>query len=76
MIIRSSSVQFFLARVEQAQTEGEEATLDQVRERCRRSEAAWQALANKAERTERLKGEEAARKAEENLPQVPPPFIG
>jgi hypothetical protein len=71
MIIRSSNVQFFLARVEQARAEGDEATLDQVRERCRRSEAAWQALANKAERSEKLKAEEAARKAEENLPDLP-----
>ena len=76
MIIRSSNVQFFLARVEQARAEGEQATLDQVRERCRRSEAAWQALANKAERSERLKAEEAARKAEENLPQLSAQFTG
>ncbi len=72
MIIRSSNVQFFLARVEQARAEGEKATLEQVRERCRRSEAAWQALASKAERSERLKAEEAARKTEEKLPQLPP----
>jgi hypothetical protein len=65
MIIRSSNLRFFLARVEQAQAEAEAATLDHVRERCRRSEAAWQALAHKAERSERLREEEEKRKAEQ-----------
>jgi hypothetical protein len=64
MIIRSSNLQFFLARAEQARAEAEAATLDHVRERCRRSEAAWQALADRAERSERMKVEEAKRKAE------------
>ena len=65
MIIRSSNLRFFLARVEQAQAEAEAATLDHVRERCRRSEAAWQALAHKAERSELLREEEERRKAEQ-----------
>ena len=63
MIIRSSNLRFFLARVEQAQAEAEAATLDHVRERCRRSEAAWTALADKARRSEQLRVEEAERKA-------------
>ena len=42
-------------------------TLDHVRERCQRSEAAWNALAHKAERSERLREEEARRKAEAGL---------
>jgi hypothetical protein len=69
MIIRSSNLQFFLARAEQARAEGEEATLEHVRERCRRSEAAWQELAHKAERSERHRAEDARRKAEEALAQ-------
>jgi hypothetical protein len=64
-IIRSSNLQFFLARADQARAEGDAATLDHVRERCRRSEAAWQALADKAERSERLREQEAQRKAAE-----------
>jgi hypothetical protein len=64
-IIRSSNLQFFQARAEQARAEAEAATLDHVRERCRRSEAAWAALASKAERSERLREEEARRKAEQ-----------
>ena len=64
-IVRSSNLDFFLARAEQARAEGQEATLDHVRERCQRSEAAWQALADKAKRSERLRQEEAKRKAEQ-----------
>ncbi|HEX5237234.1 MAG TPA: hypothetical protein VFW39_02060 [Sphingomicrobium sp.] len=63
-VIRSSNLQFFLARAEQARAEGEAATLEHVRERCRRSEAAWTALADRAERSEQLREAEARRKAE------------
>ena len=63
-VIRSSNLQFFLARADQARAEAEAATLDHVRERCRRSEAAWSALADKAQRSERLRVEEQIRKAE------------
>jgi hypothetical protein len=62
-IVRSSNLQFFLARAEQARVEAEGATLDHVRERCRRSEAAWSALADKAQRGERLRIEDQKRKA-------------
>lgn len=59
-----SNLEFFLARAEQARSEGEAATLEHVRERCRRSEAAWQALADRAQRGERLREAEASRKAD------------
>ena len=62
-IVRSSNLQFFLARADQARAEAEAATLDLVRERCRRSEAAWSALAEKAQRGERLRTEDQQRKA-------------
>ena len=61
--LRHSSLDFFLARAAQARAEAEAATLDHVRERCRRSEAAWNALAERAERSEQLKAAEAIRKA-------------
>jgi hypothetical protein len=64
-IIRNSNLDFFLARAAQARTEAEAATLDHVRERCRRSEAAWQALADKAAHAERMRMAEAERKAEQ-----------
>jgi hypothetical protein len=63
-VIRSSNLQFFLARAAQAHAEGEAATLEHVRERCRRSEAAWTALADRAERSEQLREAEVRRKAE------------
>ena len=62
-VIRSSNLEFFLARAAQAQAEANAATLDHVRERCLRSEAAWQALADRAERSEQMKIAEALRKA-------------
>jgi hypothetical protein len=59
----TSQLQFYLARVDQARAEGNEATLDHVRERCRRSEAAWQMLADRAARAEATRAEEEKRKA-------------
>ena len=66
-MIRSSNLQFFLARAEQARAEAEAATLDHVRERCQRSQAAWNALADRAERNEKMREAEAQRKAEAGL---------
>ena len=66
-VIRNSNLEFFLARAAQARAEGEEATLTHVRERCQRSEAAWQALADKAKRSESLRQEDARRKSEMGL---------
>lgn len=62
-----SNLEFFLARAEQARVEGQAATLAHVRERCQRSEAAWSALADQAKRSERLRRQEAQRKAEAGL---------
>ena len=63
-VIRNSNLTFFLARVDQARADGDAATLEHVRERCRRSEEAWAALAAKAERSEQLRTEDQKRKAE------------
>ena len=59
----TSQLQFYLARVDQARAEANEATLDHVRERCLRSEAAWQLLADRAARAEATRAEEEKRKA-------------
>jgi hypothetical protein len=48
----SNTLQFYLDRAEQARTEAEEATLSHVRERCRRAEAAWSTLAQRAARAQ------------------------
>jgi len=62
-VVRSSNLQFFLDRADQARAEAEAATLDHVRERFRRSEAAWYALAEKAQRGVDLRLEDEQRKA-------------
>jgi len=48
----SNTLQFYLDRAQQARSEAEEATLSHVRERCRRAEAAWSSLAQRAARAE------------------------
>ncbi len=60
---RLSNVDFFLARAEQARVDAEVATLDHVRQRCRRSEEAWTALAVGVQRAEQFKILEQERKA-------------
>jgi len=65
-VISRSNLQFFRARAEQAHSDAEEATLEHVRERCLRSEAAWASLADRAERSEHLREEEAKRKSEQH----------
>ena len=65
MSIRNTNLEFYLARAEQAREEAAAATLEHVRERCRRSEAAWTELADRAQRSERMREAEALRKAEE-----------
>ena len=67
MSTRTTDLGFYLARAEQARAEAEAATLEHVRERCRRSEAAWNALAARAERTALMKVAEEKRKAEQPL---------
>ncbi len=59
-----SQLDFYRARVDQARAEAEAATRAHVRERCRRSEAAWMELADRAERSEQRRAAELQRKAE------------
>ena len=66
----STQLQFFLARVAQAREEADAATLSHVRERCQRSEAAWTALADRAERAERMRAGQEKAKADELLLQA------
>ncbi len=53
----------YLLRAAEARTQAEEATLDNVRERCMRSVAAWTAMAERAERNEKMRETLAAQKA-------------
>lgn len=45
----------YLARAAEARQAAEAATLDNVRERCLRSEEAWMLMADRAERTEKMR---------------------
>ena len=78
----SHTLQFYRDRAEQARVDAEAATLSNVRDRCRRSEAAWTLLAERLAATEEarqkqllLKQSEAASLVgEENLefsPAIP-----
>jgi len=53
----------YLLRAEQARAEANEATLENVRERCLRAEAAWSEMAMRAERTEKMRADQLAAKA-------------
>lgn len=69
----ATSYEFFLLRADEAANEAAAASLDNVRERALRSEAAWRGMANRAlqvererevarqHREERIAAEEAAR---------------
>lgn len=59
----STDLDFYLARAAQARAEADCATLSHVRERCERSQAAWEALADRAARTLRMRDEHERLKA-------------
>jgi hypothetical protein len=50
-------------RAEQARAEADVATLENVRDRCLRAEAAWMEMAARADRTEKMRADQAAAKA-------------
>jgi hypothetical protein len=58
-----SQREFYMSRAAEARTEAEAATLDNVRNRCLRSEAAWNDMAQRAGRAERLRARLIAEKA-------------
>ena len=51
----SSNHEFYLARAAEARADADAATLDNVRDRCLRSEAAWMGMAARAERSEKAR---------------------
>ena len=60
-------LQFCLARAAQSRAEAEAATLDHVRERCRRSEAAWTELAERAASTKQMRDDRIAHEEQQAL---------
>jgi hypothetical protein len=55
--------EMFLVRAAEARREADAATLDNVRDRCLRSEAAWIGMAARAARTDKLRVKSEAEKA-------------
>ncbi len=66
----STSHEFYLTRASEAERDAAAASLANVRERCLRAASAWQAMADRAARTDRQRAETEARKA---LAAVPVP---
>ena len=59
----SETLDFYLARAEQERENGRAATLSHVRARCARSAAAWDELAERAQRGLKTRAVEAERLA-------------
>jgi hypothetical protein len=62
--------EMYLTRAAEAREAAEAATLDNVRERCLRSEEAWMLMADRAERTEKMRATLLAAKAAADPPLV------
>ena len=69
----STHHEFYLERAAAARREAEAATLDNVRDRCLRAAKAWDEMAARAARTERMRAETEARKAVEAAAAMPTP---
>jgi hypothetical protein len=54
---------FYRERAAEARRDADAATLDNVRDRCLRAEAAWNDMAARAERGDKLRAKAAAEKA-------------
>ena len=58
----SNQHEFYLARAAEARADADAATLDNVRDRCLRSEEAWMSMASRVERTDKMRAKTAAAK--------------
>lgn len=63
----SHTLQFYRDRAEQARVDAEAATLSNVRDRCRRSEAAWTHLAERLAATEQARQQQLLSKQADEL---------
>ena len=59
----SSQLDFYRARASESRADAEAATLDNVRDRCLRAAAAWDAMAARAERSDTHRARAEAEKA-------------
>ena len=61
----SAQREFYLARAEEARAHAAAASLDNVRDRWLRSEAIWSDLADRTERSDKMRAELIVQKAKE-----------
>ena len=59
----SAQHDFYSARAAEARADADKATLDNVRDRCLRSAAAWDAMAARAHRSDTFRAKQEAAKA-------------
>lgn len=58
----STTSEFYMARAAESARDAANATLDNVRDRCQRAEAAWLSMANRIARSEAMRDARAAEK--------------
>jgi hypothetical protein len=67
----STQHDFYAARAADAHKDAEAATLDNVRERCLRAAAAWEAMAARAHRGDTFRAKQEAEKAAASEAAIP-----
>lgn len=65
-----SQLEFYQTRAAEAKRDAEAATLDNVRDRCLRAEAAWSDMAARAERSEKMRAQLEERKLAERATET------
>jgi hypothetical protein len=63
--------EFYLERAASSRREAEASSLENVRDRCLRAAAAWEQMAARIARSDRLRAEEEERKAARALAEQP-----
>jgi hypothetical protein len=64
----SAQLDFYRARAAEARAEAEAASLENVRQRCLRAAAAWEDMADRAARTDRMRARQEADRAASAAP--------
>ncbi|MBX3561359.1 MAG: hypothetical protein KF780_06050 [Sphingomonas sp.] len=67
----STNADFYRARAAEARRDAAASALANVRDRCLRAAAAWEVMADRANRTDRLRAEQESRKAAQAAEPVP-----
>lgn len=67
----SAQLDFYRARAAEARSEAEAASLENVRQRCLRAAAAWEDMAERAARTDRMRARQEAAKVAASPAAVP-----